>query len=207
MLPPDLTAMVSHRVPAALFIAALGPIGFLCPFAVGLWAGRRRILEQPERHRRLLTVTAAAGIGAAALGAQPIALLLAGAISPPAALDWLASLHTTTGTLGGFGYAALIALLAARLAGRPGRVVDAVAAAGQRSMTCYLLQSVTWAVLFTPFLVDLSARLTVTATALLATATWAATVVAADLMRRTGHRGPFEVLVRRCTYRRSPAWR
>ena len=44
----------------------------------------------------------------------------------------------------------------------------AIAATGQRSMTCYLMQSVVWAVVFTPFLLDLSGRLTVTATALLA---------------------------------------
>jgi uncharacterized protein len=147
-------------------------------------------------------VVAAGGVGAAIVGAQPIALLLAGALetSDPQALTWLASLHSTTGTLGGFGYAALFALLAARLAGRRIPAVDAVAAAGQRSMSCYLMQSVIWAVAFTPFLLNLSGTLTVAGTALLATATWAATVVIADLMRRADHRGPFEALVRRVTY-------
>ncbi|WP_285550712.1 DUF418 domain-containing protein [Actinoplanes regularis] len=204
MLPPDLSAMLTHRVPVALFIAALGPIGFLAPFAVGLWAGRRRILEQPERHRRALTVAAVAGLGAAVLGAQPIALLLAGIIEAPGqqTLAWLASLHGTTGTLGGLGYAALISLLAVRLAGRRRPIVDAIAATGQRSMTFYLMQSMTWAVVFTPFLLDLSGTLTVLGTAVLAAATWAAGVVIADRMRRAGWRGPFEVLVRRVTYGR-----
>ena len=81
-------------------------------------------------------------------------------------------------------------------------MVEAVAATGQRSMTCYLAQSIVWAVAFTPFLLDLSGTLTVTTTALLATATWLATVLLADWMRRTGRRGPFEVLVRRATYDR-----
>ncbi len=202
MLPPDLTAMISHRVPVALFIAALGPLGFLCPFAVGVWAGRRRMLELPEQRRRFLAVSAAVGIGAAVLGAQPIALLLAGVVeSPdPRTLPWLASLHTTTGTLGGFGYAALFCLLSARLAGRRNPVAGAIAAAGQRSMSCYLMQSVAWAVVFTPFLLDLSGALTVTGTAVLAAVTWAGTVVVADRMSRADRRGPFEVLVRRVTY-------
>ncbi len=201
MLPPDLTAMITQRAPAALFIAALGPLGFLCPFAVGVWAGRRRILEQPEQRRRLLAVVAAVGVGAAALGAQPIALLLAGVVeSPdPRALPWFAAVHATTGTFGGFGYAALFSLFSPR---RAGPVARAVAAAGQRSMTCYLMQSVTWAVVFTPFLLDLSGTLTVTGTAVLATVTWAGTVLTADRMRRAGRRGPFEVLVRRVTYGR-----
>jgi uncharacterized membrane protein YeiB len=55
-------------------------------------------------------------------------------------------------------------------------------------------------VAFTPFLLDLSDTLTVTATALLATATWWATVALAAWMRRTERRGPFEVLMRRVTY-------
>ncbi len=202
MLPPDLTAMIEHRVPAALVIAMLGPLGFLCPFALGVWAGWRRILEQPEHHRRFLVIIAVGGIGAATLGAQPIALLLAGATEAPAphVLPWLASLHATTGTLGGVGYAALFSLLATRLAVRRGPVVDAIAAAGQRSMSCYLMQSVTWAVVFTPFLLDLSGTLTVTATALLAATTWGVTVIIADRMRRADRRGPFEVLIRRVTY-------
>lgn len=68
-------------------------------------------------------------------------------------------------------------------------------------MTCYLAQSVIWAVVFTPFLLDLPDTLTATTTVLLAATTWLATAALADWMRRTGRRGPFEVLVRRVTYR------
>ena len=67
-------------------------------------------------------------------------------------------------------------------------------------MTCYLTQSVVWAMAFTPFLFDLADRLTVSATALLAFATWVATVGMADAMRRRGNRGPFESLTRGFTY-------
>jgi uncharacterized protein len=225
MLPPTLSALIPERLPVALFIAALGPLGFLCPFALGLWAGRRRILEHPAQHRPLLLRAATIGIAAAILGAQPIALLLSGATVPasPSTLEWLATLHSVTGLLGGLGYAALFALLAlhhesrpdhrvsaattrhadGRPAGeRPDAVVRAIAAAGQRSMTCYLMQSVAWAVMFTPFLLDLSGALTVTSTALLASATWIATDLIADRLRATGRRGPFEALTRHITYRR-----
>ncbi len=204
MLPPDVFTMIVERVPVALFVALLGPLGFLCPFAVGLWAGRRRILEQPEQHRRLLQVTATLGIGTAVLGAQPISLVLAGVVTPmeQPTLELLAALHSITGILGGFGYAALMSLTAVRLGTRR-PVIDAIRAAGQRSMTCYLMQSVMWAILFTPFLLDLSGTLTVTSTALLAAATWTVTVMVADWMRRAGRRGPLESLVRRVTYRHS----
>ncbi len=207
MLPPDLLSMVTNRPLVSLVIASLGPIGFICPFAIGLWAGRRRILEQPQLHRTLLLVVASVGIGAAVLGAQPVSLILAGVVTSPdqSTLDVLGPLHDATGILGGLGYAALLSLIALRLQARhPRPVVVAIAAVGQRSMTCYLAQSVVWTVVFTPFLLDLSDTLTVATTALLAITTWLATVVLADWMRRTGRRGPFETLIRRVTYRQSP---
>jgi uncharacterized protein len=209
MLPTDLLGQFADRVPAALFVAVLGPLGFVCPFLFGLWAGRRRLLEEPQRHRRLLTTIAVVGVGAAVLGAQPVALVLARVIDTPdvAVLHRIGPLHDATGVLGGFGYAATAALLSLWLAPCAGRVTIALAAAGQRSLTCYLCQSVVWAVVFTPYLLDLSGTLTVTTTALLALGTWAATVALADRLRRWGHRGPFEVLTRRVTYGRRDARR
>jgi len=41
--------------------------------------------------------------------------------------------------------------------------------------------------------------------AVLAGVTWVLTVLLADLMRRSGYRGPAEVLLRRLTYRPIPA--
>ncbi len=47
---------------------------------------------------------------------------------------------------------------------------------------------------------DFLAQATVATTALLAAATWGATVLLAGWLGSTGRRGPFEVLVRRVTY-------
>ncbi len=107
MLPPDLLTMFAERVVVQPFIMLLGPIGFACPFLVGLWAGRRRILEQPERHRRLLAVVATVGISVAVLGAQPVSLMLAGVTDVPerSTLELIGPLHDASGVLGGFGYA------------------------------------------------------------------------------------------------------
>lgn len=204
MLPPDPGAQITERLPAVAIVAFLGPLGFVCPFLVGLWAGRRRLLEHAADHVRLLRVTAVVGITAAVAGAQPVALTLSRVTDRPsdATLDLIGPLHDTTGTLGGFGYAALIALVALRVAPAAGAVTRALAATGQRSLTCYLLQSPVWFVLFTPYLLGLSDDLSVTATAGIATATWAATVLAADRMRAAGERGPLERLVRHVTYGR-----
>ena len=205
MLPVDFVSQFADRWAVVPIIALLGPIGFAAPFLVGLWAGRRRLLEQPERHQRLLTAVAAVGIPAAVLGAQPVALTLARVVDRPStdAMTYLGPLHDATGVLGGAGYAAAIALLTLRIHS-PGRIIQALAATGQRSLTCYLCQSPVWALLFSGYLLDLSGTLTIAATAALATVTWLATVVLAEWMRRTGRRGPFETLVRRVTYGARP---
>lgn len=77
----------------------------------------------------------------------------------------------------------------------------ALVATGQRSLTCYLLQSVGWMVLFAPYALDLAPRLSGTAAVLVGVAVWSATVVLADLMHRAGIRGPAERLLRWGTYR------
>ena len=211
MLPPDFLGQFGDRIVVQPFIAGLGWIGFVTPFLVGLWAGRRRILERPAEHLTLLRTTAVLALTIAIGGALPVSLIVGGVIGRPSdyALSWLGPLHDASGVLGGFGYAALIVLIAHRLSDRQGPITLAIAAVGQRSLTCYLCQSVVWAVVFTPYLLDLSRTLIAATTALLAVATWLATVVMADRMRRVGYRGPFELLIRRIIYqpRRTAATR
>ena len=74
-------AMFAERIVVQPFIMLLGPIGFACPFLVGLWAGRRRLLEQPARAPPVARAVAVVGIAVAVLGAQPVALMLAGVIA------------------------------------------------------------------------------------------------------------------------------
>ncbi|MGW6200568.1 DUF418 domain-containing protein [Kribbella sp. NPDC055110] len=206
MLPATFLGQLADRLTVQPFIAGLAWIGFVTPFLIGLWAGRRRILERPAEHRTLLRTTALLGLTIAILGALPVSLVVGGVLTRPSdhALTILGPLHDATGVFGGFGYAALIVLIAHRLSrsggDRRGAVTRAIAAVGQRSLTCYLAQSVVWAIVFTPYLLDLSHTLTTTTTALLAVATWLATVLIADRLRRANYRGPFELLIRRITY-------
>ncbi|MFC4564531.1 DUF418 domain-containing protein [Nocardiopsis mangrovi] len=178
------------------------------PLLWGVWAARRRILDDPARHRRFLVWAATAGLGTAVLGGFPDALIQAElwTDAPLQAVNVLAVVHDVTGWAGGVGWAALIGLVAIRAAERRGAVVRAVEAVGQRSMTCYLLQSVVFTAAFAPYGAGLGASQGAAVAAAIGAATWAATVAVAETMRRRGHRGPAETLVRRLTYgRRSPA--
>ncbi|WP_017624772.1 DUF418 domain-containing protein [Nocardiopsis chromatogenes] len=172
------------------------------PFLAGVWAARRRLLEEPGRHRAFLTRLAAIGIPAAVVGGVPYMLINIEVWQPAApvvaGVFWL---HMLVGYAGGLGYAALIALIALRAGDRRGPVVTALAATGQRSMTCYLLQSVAWLVLMPAYTLGLAAELGDAAAVGIGAAVWLATVALADLMRRAGFKqGPAEWFLRRMTY-------
>lgn len=191
------------RAIGMVFVAPFGALTAAAAFLLGIWAARRRILEEPERHLVFLRRLAVGGLAVAALGGLPLALVIAGVVkvNSDAAVFGLGTLHSLTGYLGGPGWAAVIALLAVRVGPRPTGFVRAVSAVGQRSMTCYLSQSVVWAVLFPPYLLGLGSRLGVALTAVIAVCTWLLTIGLAELMRRRELRGPFEVMLRRLTYR------
>lgn len=178
----------------------------LCVLAAFL-AARHRVLEEPERHRRLLTWVAALGIGVAWAAALPGALDHVGVIdlAIPATTAWaLVVVQQATGVLGGLGYVGLFALLALRLErrGGPGRAGAAVAAVGRRSLSTYLLQSVILAPALCAWGLGLGAHLGSLAAAGLALATWILALALCVRWDATNRRGPAEAALRRLTYGR-----
>lgn len=176
---------------------------------MGAWAARRRILEEPARHRRLLRWGAAVGLGTAVLGGLPMGLLGGGYLQVDAATGATIKLmYEGAGLFGGIGYLSLFGLLALalsrRVTPRANVVVGAVTALGQRSLSGYLFQSVAWLVLASPFLLALGERLgsPTFAAAGSAVVVWLVTLVGAYLMQRHSYRGPAELLLRRLAYGR-----
>ncbi|WP_067597398.1 DUF418 domain-containing protein [Nocardiopsis listeri] len=175
------------------------------PLLVGVWAGRHRILEHPEQHRSLLVRTVVVGLGLAVAGGLPDALVGASLVPNPGpgvepAL-WI--LHDAVGWAGGAGWAALIALVALGVSNANATehpLVLAVAAVGERSLSCYLTQAVVFTLVFAPYGLGWGATASASTAAAVAVTTWAATLVWADLSRRRGGRGPAETLLRRRVY-------
>ncbi|WP_040702736.1 DUF418 domain-containing protein [Nocardiopsis ganjiahuensis] len=208
------------------------------PMLLGMWAGRRGLLERPREHRALLVRVAVIGLGVAVAAGLPDALVTAQFLPEPdpAVLVSLWIVHDAAGWAGGPGWAAVIALVALylteRAAGRaggttgsgnrsgggghgsglvtvdgstgsPGPVAIAIAAVGERSMSCYLAQSVVFTLVFAPYGLGLGATASASAAVLVAVCTWALTVVLAEVSRRFGVRGPAEVVLRKLTYART----
>ncbi|MBG0814923.1 DUF418 domain-containing protein [Planomonospora sp. ID82291] len=179
-------------------------VGVVPAFLFGIWAARRHVLEDPARHRDLLSRVAVTGTGLAVVGGVPLMLIDTRIWTPS---DMVAVpayvLHSVTGIAGGLAYAAIIGLAADRMrGGRPGRAVRALVACGQWSLTCYLLQSVIFVAVFAPYAGGLSTRVGDAAASGIAVTTWLATVVLAAALAPGGRRGPAEAALRRLTYGR-----
>jgi len=204
---PDYLSSLVHRL-QEWPIHTLTITGLVFVVWVGAWAARKRILEEPGRHLRMLRVAAVGGIGLAVAGGLPMGLFSAGLIEVgAAAAPWVKLLYEVSGTFGGVGYVALFGLLAHALttrtrSPRENVVVGALTALGERSLSGYLFQSVAWAVLAWPFALGLGATAAspTFAAAACATAVWLISLVAAYAMQRRSYRGPAEVLLRRLVY-------
>ncbi|MBX9471525.1 DUF418 domain-containing protein [Microcella sp.] len=196
-----------------LISVPFGGLGLLAPMILGMWAARRRMLEQPWQHRRALGLTAGIGVPLSVLGALPIALALLGVFElNPFVEPFAAMLHAATGAIGGAGYVALIALL---VAGRPsgrelgsptakpaGPISRAFAALGQRSLSGYLTQSVVFVIAFAPYTLGLGGTVSVAVATQIAVITWLGTLVLANVLAAFDRPGPAEWLLRRAVYGR-----
>jgi uncharacterized protein len=202
-----LVSMVARLISwvGLLFINGFGVV-LPTAMLLGMWAARRRIIEEPARHLGLLRRVAIGGVLIGLAGALPGALQHVGVLDlvPAAGLTEAArfGLAWTSGLAGGLGYVALFVLLAERLtrAGRPPAPIRSVAALGQRSLSGYVSHSVVMAPVLSAWGLGLGAHLTSATMALFAIGLWLSTVIVAAVMERRGRRGPLEVLLRRLSY-------
>ncbi|MEU4295090.1 DUF418 domain-containing protein [Kribbella sp. NPDC026596] len=175
-------------------------VGFIMVVWLGIWAARKQILENPAAHRTLLTRVAVVGLGITILGGLPLALVGAGWLRvDEAAVDSLSYLSHLSGMFGGPGYVALLGLLASSITNLS-LPIKAISALGQRSLSGYLFQSVSWMVLLAPFTLDLRFGSTAYTAFFCAVAVWVVSVIGAYAMSKRSYRGPAETLLRRLVY-------
>lgn len=190
------------------------PMGGLLGFAshacilLGFWAARRRVLESPGEHRRLLWTTAVVGVAIGWLGGLPTALGHLGVIEVSDEALYMEGplfmLQVVSGVFGGLGYAAALTLLAHRLQerGRTGLAVRMASAIGKRSLSSYLAFSVVFAPLLAAWGLGLGARMTSFTMVLFGVGVWLAVGAWCMAMERRQKRGPAEAFLRRLVYGR-----
>ncbi|MDA3644750.1 DUF418 domain-containing protein [Saccharopolyspora indica] len=197
---PDYLISAIHRLVMWGVLVMLNFVGITAPTAMllGIWAGRRRILEEPHRNLPLLRRVAIIGITLGWLGSLPAALDRIGVLPPVNELALMA-MQWPTGLAGGIGYVALFGLLAHRV---PPKAVVAISAVGKRSLSSYLTHSLLLGPVLAAWGLGLGAHLTSATMAAYAVGAWLVTVAAAYWLERRGIRGPAETALRRLVYRR-----
>lgn len=179
---------------------------YLAPMLFGVLAARGRILEEPERHVRMLTVTIVGGFALSILSGLPEALLVLDHWHPtsPTTREIFYTIGSAGGIAGGIALAALSALLS-HVAGRSGvlhSVLEPVRWLGRRSLSGYLFQSLAFLLIFPAYTLGLGGKAGTTACFLIALAVWTVSLGLAAVLERSGRLGPGEWLMRRATYGR-----
>jgi uncharacterized membrane protein YeiB len=174
---------------------------------LGMWAANRRLLEDIDRHRKLLRTVALVCLPIAFLGGLPLALAdTQFVLVDDETLFVMNLLHKVSGMFGGPGYVAAIGLIVAHVSdgsGGIGRIMAQVMALGRRSLSGYLFQSFAWLMLLSPFTLYLGGTTgaPLSTAAVIAIAVWICSVYVAKWMEQRAYRGPAETLLRRLTYR------
>ncbi|MCY1035201.1 DUF418 domain-containing protein [Corallococcus sp. BB11-1] len=173
-------------------------------FLLGLWAGRQRLLEDVERHRKLLRRLLAWGLGvgvAIATLSLVINLRNRGTAWPASPTPWMLGLRTLreVGYLFmGTGYAAAFALLFQRERGR--KVLGVLAPAGRMALSLYLMQSLVSVWLYDGWGLGSVGHLPMSRVMLLSLGVFAVQVVLARLWLSRFRFGPVEWVWRSLTY-------
>ncbi|MCH7230164.1 DUF418 domain-containing protein [Glycomyces sp. L485] len=204
-LPPYVEQLLFGPIASIAGTLTLVLLALFIPLViVGIMIQRGGWIDHPRDHLPQLKKTFASGMVVNVLSSLPFALIGLGAWHPSNGMHMGAAILTVLGGMyAGLGYICGFALLAHRLSdyGRKG-LPGALAAVGERSLTCYLCQSFIMAPLLAVWGLGLGDGMGYLAAYGVAAGTWALTVVLAVSMSRAGVRGPFEVLLRRLTYGR-----
>ncbi|RYZ41024.1 MAG: DUF418 domain-containing protein [Myxococcaceae bacterium] len=180
-------------------------------FLVGLWAGRRRLLEDVERNRALLRRMLAWGLGVGTAVAT-LALVLnlrnrgmAMPVSPPAWMVGMRTLREVGYLFMGMGYAAAFALLFQKERGK--KVLGVLAPAGRMALSLYLMQSLVSVWLYDGWGLGLVGHLPMSRTVLVSLGVFAVQVGLAHLWLSRFRFGPAEWVWRSLTYGRAQPMR
>ncbi len=182
---------------AFVFIGTLNGLAVLAMFAVGLIAGRHRVLSDPDRYPALWRLGIRLGLGIGLpLGLLSATLSIgleanAGAIGKTELVGVVLSF--VSAPFLSFGYIAALA----RLRQRFPHGLRVFRSAGRMSLTGYLGESILLSLIFCGYGGALFGRVGAAVATLIGVGVWAALEVFSHLWLKRFQQGPFEMLLRR----------
>ena len=170
---------------------------------VGFVAGRNGVLEHPEQFRTPMRIAATITVIIVIAVGLPVGLASLGILGHE---KFLYILNTLVGMASGPGIVVWISWIASWVERRkltntlPIRMLTAL---GRMSMTGYVLQSVTFIFIMTPWFLGIGSGQSVAIVAVTATGVWLVTLIFAYLWSLTGKRGPLEIAHRSIGYKKN----
>ncbi|WP_152365162.1 DUF418 domain-containing protein [Microlunatus speluncae] len=195
--PADLAFRVVSWLMSVIINTALFPVALAV--LVGVWAGRRRLLEEPERNLILLRRIVTVGLPISIFGAVPLALSNAGMLTAGHGW-WAQAVHVLSGLAGGFAYAAIFGLIGGRVP-PTAHWTRPLTAIGQRSLTCYIVMEAALIFISSTAFLGFGARVGPAGAAVIAIVAWLVAAVLANILHRLDRPGPAEWLLRRLVNR------
>ncbi|AFE07028.1 hypothetical protein COCOR_06632 [Corallococcus coralloides DSM 2259] len=184
-------------------------------FLLGLWIGRKKLLEDVERHRKLLVRVMAWGLGVgSAFATLSLVLYLkkqgvpggpGGQANPPVWMVGMRTLREVGYLFMGCGYAAAFALLFQKERWR--KVLGVLTPAGRMALTLYLMQSVISIALYDGWGLGLVGHTPPSRTVLMCLGVFSAQVAFSHWWLTRFRFGPVEWLWRSLTYGRAQPMR
>ena len=171
---------------------------------IGFVAGRNGVLEHPEQFRTPMRIAATITVIIVITVGLPVGLASLGILGHE---KFLYILNMLVGMASGPGTVVWISWIASWVERRkltdklPIRMLIAL---GRMSMTGYVLQSVAFIFIMTPWFLGIGSGQSVTMVAMISAGIWVITVIFACLWSRTGRRGPLEIMHRTLGYGRLP---
>ena len=170
---------------------------------VGFVAGRNGVLEHPEQFRTPMWIAATITVIIVIAVGLPVGLASLGILGHE---KFLYILNMLVGMASGPGIVVWISWIASWVERRkltdtlPIRMLTAL---GRMSMTGYVLQSVTFIFIMTPWFLGIGSGQSVAIVAVTATGVWLVTLIFAYLWSLTGKRGPIEIAHRSIGYKKN----
>jgi len=171
---------------------------------IGFVAGRNGVLEHPEHFRMPMRIAATITVIIVITVGLPLGLASLGILGHERIFYLL---NMLVGMVSGPGIVVWISWIASWVERRkltdtlPIRMLTAL---GRMSMTGYVLQSVAFIFIMTPWFLGIGSGQSVTMVAMISAGIWVITVIFACLWSRTGRRGPLEIAHRTLGYGRLP---
>ena len=170
---------------------------------IGFVAGRNGVLEHPEHFRMPMRIAATITVIIVITVGLPVGLASLGILGHE---KFLYILNMLVGMASGPGTVVWISWIASWVERRkltdtlPIRMLTAL---GRMSMTGYVLQSVTFIFIMTPWFLGIGSGQSVAIVAVTATGVWLVTLIFAYLWSLTGKRGPIEIAHRSIGYKKN----